>query len=775
MSKSALQLLSCQAALRALGCSSAAAQQTQWPSLALLSQLGQQATRNALTVSHTHIPKAKHDPYRTPPKNYVQLLQHITRARELGRLEQLVKQYGPKFDGVHVAAAMSMLPKLHQPARPGSRLRGQKLRQRRQIPAKLLGQLQDMAAAQVPRLFAREVASITWALGRCRSLLPQGSSSRGKPSSKSSKSSKSSSSTGLDAGTKQLVGQLMQRLRHGGGRLLYQGANGADVAKVLHGLARLGLGPVQHSSVKELCMFVQRHPERMHAKELAAAAWALAKMRGQAQDAVVRRALSVISKQAVQRSVWLRPVSICSLATAWAQLGRGDDTALLGALAEEAVAQIKAFQPQQLAVLAWAFGRLSYNPGEEALAALSAAALRHLEGFDAQHLGMLLRGLTLLQGSSMDTQLLSAVAAGIAKEEAVALNARDAVRILAAFVAAPEAGHARDVSRMAERIGDALQGRVGSIQPAEATNMLVCYSKLPAQHELLLRLARSAAARASDFSMGKWVRLLQSCKRLGYSRLQDARLVDFYAAADTRLQQHLLGAVVPAAAAAAAAAGSSSAAQQQQGEQQDAAQQPAKHALQFTPALDIAELLGQRGSLSEQSAMYLADAGAKLVTSMSLRRLAQLLTAVMLSGDRMAAIEEVRQLLVVAAQRLQGENLASGGQPLGVLVGLAWPLGRAVSRNMLLGQGEALLRGVYAGVLPQLAQCDEQQLVALVECMQRSGVSDDALQAAAEDMAGQRGWRLPAGQPLHWLTQLKQPIGGKRTQGDLGLLVPALS
>jgi hypothetical protein len=72
----------------------------------------------------------------------VQLLQHITRARQLGRLEQLVQQYGPKFDGVHVAAAMSMLPKLHQPARPGSRLSGQKLKQRRQIPAKLLGQLQ---------------------------------------------------------------------------------------------------------------------------------------------------------------------------------------------------------------------------------------------------------------------------------------------------------------------------------------------------------------------------------------------------------------------------------------------------------------------------------------------------------------------------------------------------------------------------------------------------------------------------------------------------------
>jgi hypothetical protein len=177
-----------------------------------------------------------------------------------------------------------------------------------------------MAAAQVPRLFAREVASITWALGRCRNLLPQGSSSS------------SSSNAGRDAATQQLVRQLMQRLRHGGGRLLYQGATGAEVAKMLHGLARLKLGRPLQGSVQDLCNFVQRHPERMHAKELAAAAWALAKLRVSGE--AVSGALGVISEQAVQRKVWLRPVSICSLATAWAQLGRSEDTQLLEALAE---------------------------------------------------------------------------------------------------------------------------------------------------------------------------------------------------------------------------------------------------------------------------------------------------------------------------------------------------------------------------------------------------------------------------------------------------------
>jgi hypothetical protein len=407
---------------------------------------------------------------------------------------------------------------------------------------------------------------------------------------------------------------------------------------------------------------------------------------------------------------------------------------------QEAVAQIKDFRPPQLAVLTWAFGRLRYNPGAETLAAVSASAVRQLEHFDALHLGLLLRGLTRLQGIELDKQLLSDVAAGIAKEQAVALNARDAVRILAAFVAAPDAGQLRDVNGMAQRIGDALKLRISSISPAAATDLLVCYSKLPAQHELLLRLVDSAAQHAPEFSMRHWVHMLQACERLGYDRLQDARLTKFYAAANERLQQHLVGAVVTLA-------DGSSTSLQQQGEQ---AEQEEKHALQFPAAVDIGELLGKRGSLTEQSAANLAEAGSKLVGSTNLRRLAQLLSAVM-SGDRMAAIDEVRKLLVLAGQRLQGEDLVTGCHSLSVLVGLAWPLGRAVSRNMLIGQGEALLRGVYAGVQPQLEQCDEQQLVALVECMQRSGVSDGALLAAAQQLAAQRGWRLPAGQPLPWL------------------------
>lgn len=104
-----------------------------------------QATKATATVpvtSHTHIPKKQQDPYRTQPKNYVQLLQHITRAKRVTDLEQLVRQYSTRFDAVHVAAALVMLPKLYQPPSVRTQLTSQQLKQRRARPMELLNQLQ---------------------------------------------------------------------------------------------------------------------------------------------------------------------------------------------------------------------------------------------------------------------------------------------------------------------------------------------------------------------------------------------------------------------------------------------------------------------------------------------------------------------------------------------------------------------------------------------------------------------------------------------------------
>jgi hypothetical protein len=84
----------------------------------------------------------QHDRYRTAPQNYVQLLQHITRSRDVEALSKLVKQYGSKFDAVHVAAAVAMVPKLYQPPAPGNHLNDKQLKERKQAAAKLLAQLQ---------------------------------------------------------------------------------------------------------------------------------------------------------------------------------------------------------------------------------------------------------------------------------------------------------------------------------------------------------------------------------------------------------------------------------------------------------------------------------------------------------------------------------------------------------------------------------------------------------------------------------------------------------
>ena len=63
----------------------AAAAAGQWRGLGLASQ--QQARGYA---HHAH----RSDPYRTPPTNYVQLLQHIHTAKHMNRLDELLKDYG---------------------------------------------------------------------------------------------------------------------------------------------------------------------------------------------------------------------------------------------------------------------------------------------------------------------------------------------------------------------------------------------------------------------------------------------------------------------------------------------------------------------------------------------------------------------------------------------------------------------------------------------------------------------------------------------------------
>jgi hypothetical protein len=60
----------------------------------------------------------------------------------------LVKHYGAKFDAVHAAAAVAMLPKLYQPPAPGNHLNDKQLNERKQLAVKLLAQLQVCSATK---------------------------------------------------------------------------------------------------------------------------------------------------------------------------------------------------------------------------------------------------------------------------------------------------------------------------------------------------------------------------------------------------------------------------------------------------------------------------------------------------------------------------------------------------------------------------------------------------------------------------------------------------
>jgi hypothetical protein len=86
--------------------------------------------------------KPARDQYTTPPKNYVQLLQHIHHAYNLDKLYNLMRVYRNKFDSIHVAAAMSQVPKLYRPIQPGARLPKAVAKARVRQPAVMLDELQ---------------------------------------------------------------------------------------------------------------------------------------------------------------------------------------------------------------------------------------------------------------------------------------------------------------------------------------------------------------------------------------------------------------------------------------------------------------------------------------------------------------------------------------------------------------------------------------------------------------------------------------------------------
>jgi hypothetical protein len=441
---------------------------------------------------------------------------------------------------------------------------------------------------------------------------------------------------------------------------------------------------------------------------------------------------------------------------------------------QEALHQIRDFKPLQLSLLVWSMGQLEHPLPPELASAVTAASRRHLEQFDALQLGLLLKGFRQLK--QLDKQLLADVAAGISREQQVVVRVRDVIRILAAFVAEPHAGLLKDVEGMAARFGDALKGSpCMNASARQVTDLLVCYSKLPAQHQLLLDLLEDVTVRPEAFTLRQWEAMLRAAERLGYANpdLNSSCLAAFYASADEQLQKHLLGASATSGVKMNKSSKAASRAQkgwfeklkdafaddqqqqqQQQhqvvtpGEEEAAAggsaadsQEQARQCVQLSTAVDVARLLGVRRGLSRQSAGLLAAEGLKRLPALKARQTMLLLIAAV-SGDRLVREEEVRQLLQQAAAKLQQLNLAD--QPACVLVAATHALAHAMSRNVLLTSGEPLLHQLYQALLPKLEECDQEQVVLVVKAMQLSAVTDIELQERVKDMAAARKWTLPS-------------------------------
>lgn len=187
---------------------------------------------------------------------------------------------------------------------------------------------QVSAASLVPRMFAGQVSSITYALARCSSLMPGG--------------------TAANTTTQHLLDTMLARVTKDQGRLLWQGAHGPAIKNLLHGIARLGYSPSSSTSsrsaaaaasqaTQQLCRIIAQDPSRLHVRELATAAWSLARISrnrpGLLDAPSTAAALDAISGEVVARKLYLRPPSMTGLLIALAWLKRRDE-ALLAAVAE---------------------------------------------------------------------------------------------------------------------------------------------------------------------------------------------------------------------------------------------------------------------------------------------------------------------------------------------------------------------------------------------------------------------------------------------------------
>ncbi|KIY97996.1 hypothetical protein MNEG_9964 [Monoraphidium neglectum] len=250
---------------------------------------------------HAHVS----DAYRTPPTNYVQLLQHIATAKRLNQLDALIKDYGDKFDAVHVSAALAVVPRLLGDAvERGSGLEPG----RREQPEQILTRLQEMATAQTERMQVRQISNMIWSLGKCHKLT--GGRDEAGPG-------------------RALARRLLAELARGNHRKLHQGGRLTDAAQLLHGLARLRLrAPAAQAAVAKLARGAVAAGRPVAASNLALIMWGFGRL-GYKDPGTLR----LLADRVAEEKLYLRPWSAAAaLRTLQVQHVRHD--ALAAAAAE---------------------------------------------------------------------------------------------------------------------------------------------------------------------------------------------------------------------------------------------------------------------------------------------------------------------------------------------------------------------------------------------------------------------------------------------------------
>lgn len=431
------------------------------------------------------------DRYKTPPKSYVQLLQHIALAKKLTRLEELTTEYAAKFDAVHAAAALTRLPKLLPPAAGAHPHSAERV-------SALLTQLQGLIEPQVPRFHARQIANCVWALGKLKPYqTPE---------------------------TRRLSQQLLQELSSQHHQKLFQGGRPQDVAQLLNGLGHLKVR--RPALLKAVSAFTQRQlcgSDAFEAKHVTNVAWGFARL-GHADAAL----FDALAEQAVHQRQFFRPRSMAVMLWACTQANYRNPE-LFAALSEVAQSQMRSFTPRDLAILTAACARLHFKD-EALLDAVSARALECLNDFDARPLGLLLRGLARLQHHA--PPLLEAVATGIASEVAVNVAPSDVTRIAFGFSRFQISdGH---VHAMLDRLTDAVMRRMPLFRPQALCELAASLSKLQYSRPVVLDALAAAAAALPDTPDN-----LRRCSRMlgSYNRLDNHHPV-LGAAADARLRTH---------------------------------------------------------------------------------------------------------------------------------------------------------------------------------------------------------------------------------------------